>query len=272
MTLVQSAPGDGKFATRRYANKTRKRGAKILVGPSLGLVGWIPQYDAAIEMPEGYLRAAWPKDSGIPMLLSSGNPEPPARFALGLAGFRRFLRSKEYRGVLCLDNPTIHLDPDGELLGVEAQALAKTGKTKIPGKGLFDFVSFYSQGAGSALGDIRREGSVVAIRVFQRIKVGWLGRVVARGATGEWPPWATLSIEYAVDLERLDKGARVRFCGTAVPSQSRYVGWGLESQYLIEQGLTEASYKGFIEAGGCYDALADEYETRCEVKVVEEPG
>ena len=81
-----------------------------------------------------------------------------------------------------------------------------------------------------------------------------LGGLAAKALTWQWPPWATLTIDYRFDLAGL--GATARFSGTAVPSQRRYLDWRLHSDYEIETELSSEGYRGFVETGGCRDAQA----------------
>ena len=118
---------------------------------------------------------------------------------------------------------------------------------------------------GEASGVVSESPNSVSIRLFLRIKIGVVGQVFSVLQTRNWPPWATLMIDYTFDLAY--RSAQVDFHGTAVPSQRRYIDWRRDSDYEIERSLSAAGYKGFIEAGGCRDALATRTPTICPLQV-----
>ena len=231
-------------------------GARVLVGPSAVLFGWIPVFQSREQLPEdAALRSRWADDPSIGQLLQSGNMEPPDRYS-GPADLCRHLNTHDFRGVLAIDQPTLFLDAAGRPVLVECLALARVGSTVIRGRlvaASLDKWLLYSAGIGESCGDISYyDGREVTIRVFLRLKLGKFGQVAARAVTGLWPPWATMSIEYTFDLQT--EGVTVDFLGSTIPSQRRYIRWERESSYEIDKDLSEAGLDGFLRAGGCRDA------------------
>ena len=72
--------------------------------------------------------------------------------------------------------------------------------------------------------------------------------------TGSVIPWATMTIEYAFDMNPLRPSAD--FVGSSVPSLRRYMAWKTHSQYRIAHKKPAAGYEDFLHAGNCSDAAA----------------
>jgi hypothetical protein len=223
--------------------------AQALEGPSVAVVGWVPSYQAAEQLPAGFLRRQWDADPAIARLLETGNQKPPESFADDL-DFARHLNSRDFRGALCIHRPTVYLDAAGLPVQVSCYALARAGCTAVRVKS----VVWFSGGAGLSSGYFAEARSSVTIRVFLRMKIGALGQAVGKLLTGHWPPWATLMIDYSIDYET--GLATIVYSGTPIPSQCRYVEWKLDSEYQIETDMSAAAYKLFVKAGGCLDAMA----------------
>jgi len=236
-----------------------EKAASAWVGPSAAAIGWIPFYLKRGDLAEGFLKKHWPDDPSIPLLLGSGNSAPPEWFS-NADHFERHLDTLDFRGAIALNLPTLYLDKTGNPHSFYCMAMARVGTTVIrPGQvsKKLKSVQLYLGGISSSSGSVSSKPGRVEIKLFMRLKLGFLGRAVAAVKTGTWPPWATMMIDYAFDLEKAIPTASARFVSTAIPSISRYVGWKQESLYALEEELSGAGYNGFVEAGGCKDALAE---------------
>ncbi len=265
MALQNFAPPSKKFSLIRYAADTKdKRSlARTLVGDSVALVGWIPHYESKEDLPDGFLRSQWSSDSGIKPLLETGNAIPPSDFRRGPKDFQRFVRTNDFRGAIAIDQPTFYLSREGSLLGADFMVLANVGATRVRVGKKFEFKF---DGVSEASGQIEHTGNSLAIRAFLRIKLSPAGQLVAKWITGTWPPWATLMIEYRVDFGLERPRAQVCFAGTSVPSQLRYIRWEkLDSEYRMEEHLSESSYERFINAGNCQDAPSSAFRTPADL-------
>jgi hypothetical protein len=224
----------------------------VLVGESVAVIGWIPRTKRGDDLPNGFLRKAWPDAKSVRLLLKSGNQKPPNVFERGSSDLLRHLDSLDFRGAISLLTPTLYI-ANGRPVFLRGQALGRTGYTPFrlgPNQ-------YSSEGTASRFVDIYETGDQVVIRIFLRMKLGRLGCLAAKAVTWNWPPWATMTVEYAFDTRR--QTAEVTFSGTAVPSQRRYLDWRLDSDYDIETELSGAGYQQFVEAGRCQDALAFRY-------------
>ena len=81
------------------------------------------------------------------------------------------------------------------------------------------------------------------------MRLGWLGRMVAKWKTGYWPPYASARIEFSFDLGD-PFHSHVAFHGSTVPSQRQYVNWRKVADYRMDYDLTEGAYAGFIRSDG----------------------
>ena len=228
-------------------------------GESVALVGWIPGAKSRGHLAEGFLKSEWLNDPSIPILLGSGNQRPPQVLDRGPTGLLRHLDTLDFRGAIALETPTLYIG-NGKPIFLRGRALARPGLTPFR----LGPYQYSADGVGSRCGDVFQDGGLVVVRIFLRMKLGFLGQLAAKAMTWHWPPWATLMVEYAFDTRNL--GVAVSFSGTAVPSQRRYVDWKLESDHDIETELSGAGYHEFVEAGDCQDALAFRYSIDCPVK------
>lgn len=243
----------GKFELVQLKGKWGAKPRNTFVGESLAVVGWIPQYEMAQELPDGYFKSNFEANAGIRALLKSGNLEPPARFARGLSSFNSYLRKKEFRGALAIDAPTLYTDGENRISGIDFQVLSQVGATKLQ-KGNF---VWYHDGVSAGAGEMMIDEHFAWFKLFLRMKLGSAGQVAAWLHTRQWPPWASLCIEYEFRTSPNGESSAVaRFSGTAVPSQTRYLGWAVDSHYLIDQQMSEDAFKSFIGAGGCNDAMS----------------
>ena len=227
--------------------------AEVLVGESASIVGWIPSYQEEGQLPNGYLKETWGMDGSVPLLLNSGNAAPPDAFS-GPGEYIRYLNLRDFRGALCIDAPTLSVNRAGAPVELQFLALARVGSTSIRP---LESITYAPAGISTACGDIVEKADRVIVRVFIRLKLGSLGQLAARLQTGAWPPWATLTIEYEFVLGPMPT-ARVKYSGTTIPSQTFYSDWRRTAEYRIETSLTEPGYQGFVHAGDCQDALAQE--------------
>lgn len=228
-------------------------------GESVALVGWIPGSTARDQLRDGFLKDSWAADLSIRLLLGAGNQRPPDILDLGTRGLVRHLDTKDFRGAISIAAPTLYIG-NGKPVYLGWSALCQQGYTPFR-MGPF---AYSADGVASRCGDVYVSGDEVVVRAFLRMKLGFLGQLIGKGLTQKWPPWATMTIEYTFDIRNL--GASASFCGTAVPSQRRYMDWRRHSDYEIETELSQEGYRGFVEAGGCLDAMSFRYATLCEVK------
>ena len=233
--------------------------SSILVGDSATLIGWVPFHTDPLDLPSNScLREQWERgDTSIPLLLSTGNNRPNDQLD-GPGELLRFLNSKDFRAVISIDQPTLSVNADGDPVELTFLALAHVGFTSVRLEHFaskLDSLLFFSGGTSRSNGDVLHNAGRITIRSFISLKLGFLGRAVGKYMTGHWPPWANLMIEY--EFERGNtRDARVTFCGSAVPSQQRYLAWKVVSDYRMERDMTQAAYDGFVKAGSCSDALA----------------
>ena len=262
-------PPGNEFAKTSYRWRGSGAAVKTCVGNAAISIGWIPAYQKREQMPEGCLHDQWDLDESIALLLSTGNPSPPEKFS-GPADLVRYLNFNEFRAAIAIDAPTLEIDADGKPVLLEFFSFARVGCTAIrPGHFTqrLDWLTFYSGGVNESCGEVFVDANSVVIRLFVRAKLGFLGRLAARMKTGDWPPWATLTIEYVFDLKPLK--TKVDFMGTSVPSQSRYVDWRKHSEYRIEYDMSEAAYEGFVRAGNCSDAPGYRTQVRSAIKILD---
>jgi hypothetical protein len=245
-----------------------RKATSALAGSSVALLGWIPFYHLVEELPEGFMRTAWSSDPSIPGLLGTGNLQPPRVFEKGETGLLRHLETRDFRGAICIAKPTLYLGELGKPVLLRFRALGRPGFTAIrPGHFVpgLKSIQLFDGGFGRRRGDVYLDGDRLTIRVFMRMKLGLAGQAYSRLRVGNWPPWATMMLEYTFDLRY--QTAQVDFHGTAVPSQRRYMDWRLHSDYEIEKELSAIGYEEFVEAGACQDALATRTPSVCPLKV-----
>ena len=261
-------PPNGDFADFDFAWPENGPATGAITGDSVSVIGWIPHFLREEDLPAGFLRDQWSRESSIPALLSTGNQRPPDLFDDHERGFVRQLDNFDFRGALAIAKPTLYTGLNGKPVYLRFSYLARSGFTTIR-PSLFaprlDWLQFFDGGYGEPSGVISESPDSISIRVFLRIKIGFVGQVFSVLQTKSWPPWATMMIDYTFDLRY--QSAQVDFHGTAVPSQRRYIDWRRDSDYHIERSLTEAGYRGFVEAGGCRDALAIRTPTLCPVQI-----
>lgn len=221
------------------------------------MVGWIPAYQKEDQLPNGYLQETWGVDASVPLLLNSGNAAPPDAFS-GPGEFVRYLNLRDFRGALCIDAPTLSVNRHGAPVELQFLTLAKVGSTSLRP---IESITYAPAGISTASGDITAKSDRIVVRTFMRLKLGNVGRVAARIMTGVWPPWATLMMEYEFVLGAAVSTARVKYSGTTIPSQTLYSDWRRLAEYRIEASLTQPGYQGFVNAGDCQDALAQEHRT-----------
>ncbi|HEY3739773.1 MAG TPA: hypothetical protein VGL53_08010 [Bryobacteraceae bacterium] len=252
----------GSFQRLGYRWEKNGHDDVALVGESATLVGWIPFYQAPDQLPEGFLKGAWGMGvPSIPILLNSGNNAPPEKFD-GPGGLKRFMGLHEFRAAVSLDVPTLWLNARGEPTSLEFLAMAQVGTTPFRAEHLISPKMWYTHHSGGdarAAGDISEQAGCITIRLFLRMRLGWLSRQVGKALEGDEPPWANMMIEYTFDFR--DGFGRASFWGTAVPSQHHYSNWKKVSTYEIESQMSGAAYHGFVRAGGGMDALPERYST-----------
>lgn len=263
MILANYLPPASEFRLVEHRWAENGVPAAAYVGESACAVGWIPAYQTEDQLPAGFLREHWARDAAIPLLVGSGNQAPPERFD-GPADLTRHLNTLDFRGAIAIDQPTLFTNTLGQPVMVQFLALARVGSTPVR----MNRVLFYSAGVSSACGDISADRTRVVLRLFLRLKIGFGGQAVAAVMTGHWPPWATLSLEYVFNVQREHPSSHVVFGGTSVPSQRRYVGWKARSDYRLETDLSIAGYEGFVEAGGCRDALSNRWQSPIRLKKI----
>ena len=238
--------------------------ARALVGPSATLIGWVPFCDRNTcgNLAPGFLKDAWnAEDSSIPLLLQSGNNPPPEDFG-GPGGVQRYMGPKDFRAALSIDTPTLFVSGRGTPVMLQFLAMAQVGTTPFRAEYLISpkvWFTMYSGGNAAASGDVSERYECVRIRVFIRIRIGWLGRRAAVLLGNEEPPWASVMLDYSLDYR--ESLGRVAFWGTAVPAQDHYLGWKRKSRYDMERDMGPAAYHGFVSAGGGMDAMTDMRET-----------
>jgi len=204
-------------------------------------------------MPESDLKRG---DLATRMLFRSGNPSPPEAFD-SADHFLTYFNQREFRAALALNKPRLHLDGENgnKVRGVSFGAFGKVGFTPIIRAGP---VSHYREGVG---GDEDGEDGVVhttldctsegaTVVAFIRFKLGPLVGAVARLASGYWPPYASMTIEYKFGL---DGSVLVSWDGTLVPNQRYYVDWKTRAEHDM-LSCSREEYLQFVEAGGCADA------------------
>jgi hypothetical protein len=269
MVVKTFRPPGKEFERIEYSWDGGRRAATVFEGQTATLVGWIPFHPDQARLPEGFLRERYPRELNIRLLLGSGNNPPPERFKSGRNDLLRYVASRDFRGAIAIDAPILHVDANGKPVKFEFDVIARVGTTPMRGNQLPlapDSAVWLSDGVSGALGEVEAEGKRVLIRVFLRLKLGLAGQIIGKITTRHWPPWATLSIDYAFDTEA--RVADISFAGTAVPSQRRYVGWEVCSSYEMDYDMGEASFDGFVQAGGCQDALARRTSVKSELKEV----
>lgn len=242
-------PPKANFGLFECSWKENGRASAAIIGESVACAGWIPGSKSREHLHEGYLKDAWESELSIRLLLGSGNQRPPVELDFGPAAFVRHLDTRDFRGALGIDAPTLYIG-NGKPILLCGSAICRQGYTPFR----LGPLEYSSDGIESHCGYVYETGYEVGLRVFLRMKLGFLGQFVGKALTWRWPPWATLMIEYRFDLSHL--GVTARFCGSAVPSQRRYLNWRLHSDYEIETELSKEGYRGFIETGGCLDAQA----------------
>lgn len=267
MVVKQFRPRTSQFERVEYSWPESKETSLVLLGETTTLVGWIPYHPEQTRVPEGFLLERYPNDSSIRMLLGSGNNAPPTRFKHGRNTLLSYLDLADFRGAIALDAPRLQIDVNRKPVKLEFDLIARVGATPYRGRELPvvpNAIVWQSDGVSESWVEIHHDEGRVWIRVFLRLKIGLVGQVIGRMATGYWPPWATMSIEYAFDVR--GGVAEITFAGTAVPSQCRYVGWEIHSSHDIDSSLSEAGFDGFIQAGGCKDALATRTSVKSDLK------
>ena len=255
---------ENKNAFKAITHRWSQNGAatSILVGESATLIGWVPFYEEYTQLDVASpLREKWESgDISIPPLLSTGNRRPNDQFD-GPGELQRFLHSKDFRAALSIDQPTLSINAEGDPVELTFLALSHVGFTSVRPEHFipkFDWLLFYSGGTSYSCGDILENAGKITIRSYISLKLGFLGRAAGRYMTGHWPPWANLMIEYEFERDNF-RDARVTFCGSAVPSQSRYLGWKIISDYRMDRDMTNSGYEGFVTAGSCCNALAERH-------------
>jgi hypothetical protein len=262
-TLKTFTPSDDEFQQFEYAWPENGQAVSMLRGESVAVIGWIPFFNEPLQMPVGFLRSAWETEKSIAWLFSAGNAGPPREFANGQTDLIRYLAMQEFRGALSLCEPRLSLSVGGKPVHLTFRTLARVGYTAVRIPRLEGF-RHYHEGVSTTSGAIAELSDRVVIRLFLRMKLGFLGQAFGRILMGSWPPWATLMLEYEFDTRY--QQARVEFSGTEFPSQTRYLDWRCDSEYLLEEQVTKAGYDGFVNAGSCQDAMATRSSTLVPVK------
>lgn len=217
------------------------------VGPNAAAIGWIPYYSDPGQLPEGELRNRWKDDLSLGKVFESGNRQPPPRYS-GPGDFMRDLDLNDFRAAIALDQPTVFLSQHGRPILLQFSAMARLGYTPLSWKAAL--LTKYFEGTGSACCHLLDDG--IHLRLFVRFKLGFLGQLVARSYTGQWPPNATATIDYMIDPE--NGRAEISFTGTAVPQLTSYVDWRSVHEYRMEN-LSCKTYDSFLYSPGCQDAL-----------------
>ncbi len=201
-----------------------------LRGPDVAAVGWIPFFENLSDLPAGH---QYPLSVPMRLLFNSGNPEPKNTFG-GFPDFEQWLYplhptgTREYRAALYLRDIVLHDPSDGSASRVEYEHGAFIGFT--PPR----FMAFginvsplrgYHQGVGPDFDPEEEElpnGRGIQIRYRIEFKLAFSMDLLVRSITGYWAPFAWMEIDY-----RIFKTGRVEvdFRGTAIPSQTYYVGW-----------------------------------------------
>ena len=218
-----------------------------VVGPNAAAIGWIPYYSDPGQLPEGELRDRWKDDVSLGKVLESGNRQPPPRFS-GPGDFMRDLELNDFRAAIALDQPTLFLNQDRRPVLLQFSAMARLGYTPVSWKAAI--LTKYFEGTGSACCHLLNDS--IHLRLFVRFKLCFLGQLAARSYTGQWPPNATATIDYAMDPE--NGRAEITFTGTVVPQLTSYVGWKAVHEYRMEN-LSCKTYDSFLYSPGCQDAL-----------------
>lgn len=262
-----------KYETFQYRWPGQSPAARVINGESATLVGWIPVYQEGVQLPRGPLQDRWDGDPSIPLLLSTGNHAPPEHVR-GPGELDRYLNTLDFRGAISIDQPTLFIDAENRPILLLFLAMSRVGSTAFrPGHLIGGLKShlIYLEGTSTS-GDVSLKDGWVLVRLRLRMNLGLADRVAARVVTGNWPPWAVLMLEYVFDLNGRPFRAHADLCGTAVPSQSRYIGWRKTSEYQIEYDMSEAAYDGFVQAGSCQDAMINRNREHCQLKVLPVPA
>lgn len=220
--------------------------ASILVGPGATAVGWIPYHNSPQSLPQ-HLGQRWEESQALRMVLASGNRQPPETYS-GPQDLMRDLDLDDFRGAIGLDALTLYVDGNGEPVLLQFMPMARVGCTAVR---LGRWVK-WSGGTGSASGVVDMVDGAIDVTLFVRFKIDLKGQIAARFITGNWPPNATMTISYRIDLAR--KHADISFGSTMVPSMTGYLDWHRRVEHRIET-LDWLEFRGFVESGGCQDAL-----------------
>ena len=254
-------PPKKQFGVFEYAWAENGRATSFLAGESTACIGWVPGTKSPAYLKDGFLKDAWEADLSVRLLLGSGNQKPPDRLDLGPAGFVRHLDTRDFRGAIGLHAPTLYIG-DGKPILICGSSICREGFTPFRVGPL----EYSSAGISSHCGYVYETGYDVGIRIFLRMKLGFMGRLAAKALTAQWPPWATLMIDYRFDLSYL--AVTAHHTGSVIPSQRRYLNWQRYSDYEIESELSKEGYRAFVETGGCLDAQAfpESRDTQVPVK------
>lgn len=220
--------------------------ATCVQGPSVAIVGWIPRVEGAESIGSHELGQAWESRLDVRSLFgSTGNGEPNQQY-LGPGKFQEDLGLCDFRGAIGINEPQVYLDRHGKACRLTFWRMARVGYTPFR----VHNVTYRARGTKRASVQVDCTEDSVRIRLWIKVKIGWLGNIGAWMLTGHRAPWAQIMIDYRISATGL---VQVECFGTRLPSQTVYVDWNKEHVYRAEY-CSLRSFDEFVQSGQCQDA------------------
>ena len=214
---------------------------------SIAALGWIPLFTSADDLP-GYFRETWNEKLALRALLESGNTMPPESFN-GHVGFVEYLKTREFRSAIAIDEPKLYCDRDGTPRMFTFWRGHKVGFTPMPhplGRSLFDPLP----GACDESFTVSFTRDQVTLNYWMGFKLGKLADWAGFAMIGHRAPSAIVNLQLTM---RSSGAAFVTFHSSYVPSQHFYVDWQQDGQFNMLDS-SDAEFRSFIEAGKCKNA------------------
>jgi len=229
-----------------FAPYASHRRAERICGPSIAVTGWIPFGPFWVDSapPD----ATWREALGYKLMFQSGNPEPPRHASR--QDFLRFLKKKEFRGALALDNVSALLNEDGVLIGVEFDHFGMVGYTPLRVAPRTPRILLEGYGDGNFAVALHPQQSV-SIEFWHSFKMSKFVDLTNSMITGARATSATAQVIYTFFS---DKSVQIQIDGSAIPSQSITLDW---RDLVLAYDMKEASYEQaneFFNAGECNTA------------------